>query len=76
MCEKIMWGVYGLLIGMGVSAVIVATNKKVQNAISDGAEKATDKFNEVKDATTQKIKAVKKAIKKPASASRKTTTTK
>lgn len=65
MCEKIRWGIAGMVIGLGVSAVVVATNKKVQKTISSGTDKVVDTFNDVKDVATQTVKSIKKKTAKP-----------
>lgn len=65
MYEKCKWGLTGLLIGIGVSAIVVATNKKVQKTISDGTEKVVDKFNDMKDVATQTVKSIKRKTTKP-----------
>lgn len=58
MIENIKWCLWGLVIGMGVSAVVVATNKKIQNKISDSIDMTSQKISDLKDCA---VKSVKKA---------------
>lgn len=67
MCEKAKWCIFGALAGMAVAAVVVATNKKVQQKISEGADAVTKKYEEIKTGAKNTIKNMKK--KKPAAKS-------
>ena len=63
MVENIKWMISGVFVGMGVAAVIVATNKKLQNKIADCVEKSKEKFDEIKSTVKKETEKNKKESK-------------
>ena len=54
MIENIKWFICGSIIGMGVAALIVSTNKNIQKKISNCVDDAIKKTKEIKEITLTK----------------------